>query len=229
MSRRDHEHVAEWDAAYVLGALTPVERRLYEEHLEQCPSCRESVNELSPMPGLLAQIRPAPEARLVVQTEEPADLMDAMLRKEHRRSARRRRLLGWAGAAAAALLLVIVATVAVILRSPDDTVSVALEPVESVASSMSVEVTLAPTDWGTRLSVECEYPTHLDYQERQTWYALVVTDSEGTDIQVSTWRAVPGETVALDAATAVSLADIDSLTVVTAAGQEVLTAPIRER
>ena len=32
----DHARFAEWDSAYVLGALSPAERREYEEHLETC-------------------------------------------------------------------------------------------------------------------------------------------------------------------------------------------------
>ncbi len=34
--RTAHERFAEWDAAYVLGALTAVDRRAFEDHLEEC-------------------------------------------------------------------------------------------------------------------------------------------------------------------------------------------------
>lgn len=228
MSRQDHDHFAEWDGAYVLGALTPADRSLYEEHMEQCQLCRDSVSELSPMPGLLAQIRPEPESTESEHSQEPADLMNAMLREENQHRSRRRRLAGWAAAAVAVLVLAITVPVALMLQASDDDVSVALEPVDSTPSSMRVEVTLDPTEWGTRLSIECEYSTDMDYREQQTWYALVVTDADGASTQVSTWKAVSGETVTLDAATAVDLDDMDSLTVVTASGEEVLTAPIPE-
>ena len=36
----DHAHYADWDSAYVLGALEPAERREYEAHLERCERCR---------------------------------------------------------------------------------------------------------------------------------------------------------------------------------------------
>ncbi len=42
----DHPRFADWDSAYVLGALSPAERREYEEHLETCETCRRSVAEL---------------------------------------------------------------------------------------------------------------------------------------------------------------------------------------
>ena len=50
-----HEY-AMWDAAYVLGSLSSVERLAYEAHLSFCPSCRGAVSELGGMPALLAQL-----------------------------------------------------------------------------------------------------------------------------------------------------------------------------
>ena len=44
---------AQWDAAYVLGALSPAERREFEEHLASCPACQAAVSELVAIPGLL--------------------------------------------------------------------------------------------------------------------------------------------------------------------------------
>ena len=45
-----------WDAAYVLGSLSSVERREYEAHLSTCPSCRAAVGEIGGMRALLAQL-----------------------------------------------------------------------------------------------------------------------------------------------------------------------------
>jgi anti-sigma factor RsiW len=50
------DEYAMWDAAYVLGSLSSVERRAYEAHLSTCPSCRKAVGELAGMPALLAQL-----------------------------------------------------------------------------------------------------------------------------------------------------------------------------
>ena len=55
---------AQWDAAYVLGGLSPAERREFEEHLASCPPCQAAVSELAALPGLLAQISPADAAML---------------------------------------------------------------------------------------------------------------------------------------------------------------------
>jgi carotenoid cleavage dioxygenase-like enzyme len=45
---------ATWDAAYVLGSLSEVDRREFEAHLGECPSCRDAVIQLSGMPTLLS-------------------------------------------------------------------------------------------------------------------------------------------------------------------------------
>jgi anti-sigma factor ChrR (cupin superfamily) len=42
-----------WDAAYVLGSLSSGDGRAFTAHLIGCPSCRQSVSELSGMPALL--------------------------------------------------------------------------------------------------------------------------------------------------------------------------------
>jgi anti-sigma factor RsiW len=55
LSRAGDEY-ARWDAAYVLGSLSGADRHEFEAHLSSCPSCRESVAELSGMPALLAQL-----------------------------------------------------------------------------------------------------------------------------------------------------------------------------
>ncbi|MGB3892777.1 MAG: carotenoid oxygenase family protein [Mycolicibacter sinensis] len=45
---------AMWDAAYVLGSLSESDHLEFEQHLDDCPSCRAAVTELSGMPALLS-------------------------------------------------------------------------------------------------------------------------------------------------------------------------------
>lgn len=57
--RPDHERFVDWDAAYVLAALSPAERREFETHLENCRRCRSAVAELTVLPGLLGRLDPS--------------------------------------------------------------------------------------------------------------------------------------------------------------------------
>ena len=54
----DLDQYSEWDAAYVLGALSVAERAEYEAHLMVCERCRSGVAELAGLPGLLGQLSP---------------------------------------------------------------------------------------------------------------------------------------------------------------------------
>ncbi len=65
-----------WDAAYVLGALAPVEQRAYEEHLAGCPSCHAGVRELAALPGLLTLVPPE-EVALLTTLPGPEMLEDS--------------------------------------------------------------------------------------------------------------------------------------------------------
>ena len=55
-----HDQLAEQAPAYVLGALTPAERRAFEAHLAGCAVCAAEVRSLTPVAAALAHA--APEA-----------------------------------------------------------------------------------------------------------------------------------------------------------------------
>ncbi len=67
-----HADFADWDAAYVLGALSSAERRDFERHLHSCPRCTEAVSELAGMPGLLARVDPDDVAALLAVDAAPS-------------------------------------------------------------------------------------------------------------------------------------------------------------
>jgi hypothetical protein len=62
------DRYAEWDAAYVLGALSPSDRRAYERHLAECAACRAAVAELAGMPGLLSTLTAGHAEALVAKS-----------------------------------------------------------------------------------------------------------------------------------------------------------------
>lgn len=43
-------------AVYVLGALSPIERRAFEAHLSRCHQCRDDLASVAGLPGLLARL-----------------------------------------------------------------------------------------------------------------------------------------------------------------------------
>ena len=47
------DNLADWDAAYVLGALSLEERRTYESYLAANPARAAELTELAGMPGIL--------------------------------------------------------------------------------------------------------------------------------------------------------------------------------
>ena len=58
--------------------------------------------------------------------------------------------------------------------------------------------------WGTKLDLTCSYdPAEHEYEPPPIWtYALVVRTKDGGVEQVGTWKAIPGKTLSLTAATA---------------------------
>jgi len=166
---------AQWDAAYVLGALTAAERAEYEEHLAGCARCRGAVAELAGMPGLLGQLSPA-EAMAVEAGSGPAPRESAgdeydvpppsSLMPVLPLPARRPQWLAPVAAAAAALLIGGVGGYAVSEAGgaspggvPRSTAlantRLAFSPVQ--ASPMTAVVDIVPTGDGTELRVECQY------------------------------------------------------------------------
>ncbi|HEX7212030.1 MAG TPA: zf-HC2 domain-containing protein [Propionibacteriaceae bacterium] len=178
---------AQWDAAYVLGALSPADRREYEEHLASCPACQRAVSELAGIPGLLGQVSPADAAMLsmavdnttghgetMTATATDAELMEATATETElieagpptsllpkmikmARTRRRKMLAAVAGIAAAAVL--VIGGVAV------GTGLIPLRPdspqrvafSQVVPSSITAVADVIPGSDGTQINVECVY------------------------------------------------------------------------
>lgn len=235
MTRTDHSRVAEWDAAYVLGALSPAERREFEDHLEDCPRCRAAVAELSALPGLLGRIDDARAFALLdppgAGGEQPSHLPtdDLVARITARDRARRtgRRIRMIAGLAAAATIAAVLALVLppVLDPAPRPVLAVELLPVdEGIPVEASIELTRA--DWGTRIDMECSYHTAsgADGGYGPVAYAMWVVGRDGSETALSTWNAEPLHSVRVTAGIALAVEDIAEVEVRTAAGDRVLLA-----
>jgi hypothetical protein len=217
------------DAAYVLGSLSPAERKEFEAHLPGCEGCSLAVRNLAGLPGLLgrldADIFDGPEIAPVPDTLLPR-LSRAVRRQQHRRT--------WltAGVAAAAAAAISIGGV-VALDHPGNGAPVAVAPVGRTMTHvgtpdpMSANVALTSLAWGTRLDLTCSYPMpSWSPRYGSGSYALVVHTTDGRSQRVATWRGLPGKTMHLTAATAAPTSDISSVSVVHLGGAAVLNVDL---
>lgn len=205
----DHARYADWDAAYVLGALSAADRAEYEAHLAQCAECRAAIAEIAPMPGLLSRVAPERAESLLraPDAETPTPEHRARVLSLAAERARRRRRTWVAGIAAAAAIVVAAVAVPVIstqLRPPSTTI--ALEQLRD--APLTASVSLTGVAWGTRLDMICDYGSEGDAPADGWAYALVVVSDDGTESVLSTWRAHPGTTARLSAGTELPASDI---------------------
>ncbi|QDP95910.1 hypothetical protein FOE78_08375 [Microlunatus elymi] len=221
------DRFADWDAAYVLGALTVPQRHAFEDHLADCADCRTAVSELAAMPGLLSQL-PAAEAvalneeRLLDDHDQQAG--DRGLPESIRRMSppRGRSLPG-------RLLLVAVVVIALIIGGVGgylirDTIAGPPAPAPSVTLPNDVRLAFAPvrpstmiavadltgTGSGTKINIECQYANTAGYGSTGR-YALYVVDQNGDRTRGTSWPAAPGERVRTSMTSTLSLSEINSL------------------
>lgn len=235
----------EWDAAYLLGALSPDERREFERHLGDCPRCAAAVAELAGMPGILNLLSAADagaagggEDSLRRGAHEPDEVqrLAAHVRRERRRA---RRLAGAVAAVVAVVLVAAgIALGGTLLASRFGEAAPAPTPASSTpgdalhmdplsAGTLTADVTVTAKRWGTLLAWECRYgdapwtdPSDGPLEPPQ--YALVVTEADGTETAVATWRAAGERAGGLTAATSIPTDDIRSVEIRTVPGDEAL-------
>ena len=163
MKNPDHARFAEWDAAYVLGALSPAERREFEDHLDECEKCPAAVTDLSALPGLLGRIDDARAFALLegidadIEPGPPVDLMARIQSRERRDRIRRSIAMGTAIAAAAAIATVLTLMLPPALSpSVQPTLAAELTPTD-VTVPLAANISLTSVAWGTRIDMDCTY------------------------------------------------------------------------
>jgi hypothetical protein len=215
----------EWDAAYVLGALSPAERREYETHLRDCERCSASVADLAAVPPLLSRV-PASEALALLEDDRPApeavpDPLPRLLAAVRARRRRRRFWLGGVGVAVAAAVTAVLLVLPGTLAGPREPVAVSLQAADTVP--LFADVKLVAQDWGTRIDMTCTYRGDGPYSNPPPWqYQLTLTAKDGKQTVVSSWKAGPGETVHTTGTVDLSVGDIASVEVRSARTGDVL-------
>jgi hypothetical protein len=189
--------IAEWDAAYVLGALSPADRDIYEAYLATDLAHSASLRELDQLLGLLDALSPE-EAVALIEMPSPATVTT-----RRRRLSRRTLVAASVGAAAAiALTAGIAGETAIPVVPRSETEAVALTAMQSTEKA-GIRAALAVTEkkWGTRLDWTCEYTN--DSAKKAPSYDIVVTTDEGAESAVGTWRPANDRATGLAASTAI--------------------------
>lgn len=216
-----------YDAAYLLGALSPTDRQAYEAHLAECEDCSNSVARLAGMPGLLGRVRVedlASTAEDATSSPVSADVPPELLTRLLATVARRRRLRWSATLLAAAAAVVIAVAVLVFPGHGQRPLSSSPpEAMSAVAARTPIHATaqLAKEPWGTRILLRCTYHGAPAYSSGT--YSLVVTDHAGAVQRVASWRVVPGRVSTVQASTSMPVGAIDSVQVRSAGNVPVLT------
>jgi hypothetical protein len=183
--------------AYVLGALPPAERSLYERHINTCAACRDEVADLAGLPGLLGRLD-ADTAGSIGQPEgPPVKLLDKMLADTHAERLSRRRRRRWERG----MILLAAACLALVVGGIVSTMRIPAAPPPVVAAMYPVAedepVTALIGYWpsaqggGTEIRMTCVYaegpsghPVRLNL-----W---VYPKDGGAGRSISWWDAGPG-------------------------------------
>ena len=224
----DSHEYATWDAAYVLGSLSPADRREFEAHLNGCASCQQAVAELSGMPALLSKLDSETVASINQADESPAmvpDMLPSLLTAVRRRR-HRSRLVTWSSSAAAAAVLAIGVFVSVpglaghSLTSQPPQASAALPMAQVGTTALTSTVSLNSQRWGTIIDLRCVClaPVYAHHDR----LAMVVVNRDGAHTQLATWVAEPGHTALPAGSTATPVDQIAAVQVVSADNGKVL-------
>lgn len=196
----------DWDAAYVLGALGPEDRRVYEQHLTRCPTCTAAVTELAGMPGLLRKLRPEDAKALTAVTDdghlrgqqhEPGLVQRLATTANKRRRRVRTTAIALMLSAAAVLAFggifigASLAPSANVAESPTTSAptgtTVVMTPLQPGTMTATLRVTSKP--WGTRFDWTCNYANANGNLSSAKTYSMVMTDTSGVETVIATWSA----------------------------------------
>jgi len=208
------DDLAEWDAAYVLGALSLEERRTYESYLAANPDRATEMTELAGMPGILNALSRDEAVALTNLAGAPPsdDRPDNVASLAHAAAERKRRSrrtwLAAAVASAAALLIaggVVGATVFSRTATPVETVAMQ-EMQPTPRGGLTAQLAVSEKKWGTELNWACEYTK--DWSRNVKSYDIVVTTHDGVQTAGGSWKPAGDEAKGLSAATSIPTSQI---------------------
>jgi hypothetical protein len=208
------DDLAEWDAAYVLGALSLEDRRTYEDYLTANPQRAAELTGLAGMPGIL-DVLSRDEALALTDlggdVRDRPDNVASLTQAAAKRQRRSRRTLLVAAIASAAALVVVGGVVGATVFPRSATVQTmamsAMQP--GTREGVTAELAVSEKKWGTELNWSCQYTK--DWSRDVTSYDIVVTTKDGAQMAVGSWKPAGDEATGLSAATSIPTSDIRSV------------------
>jgi len=176
---------------YVVGAIEPAERAAVDAHLSQCYECREELAGLAVLPALLHRV-PREEAERTAASspasgEQPADMLNSLLRRVGAR--RRRRRVKTAFTIAATIVIAVggaAATTEALIQPPPPSSQGPTELTTIRSNGVLVSVRYARTAWGMTVGVKA---SGLPQWTRCTFWVVTKT---GQHVKVGGWTVGPG-------------------------------------
>ena len=211
------DDLVEWDAAYILGALSLEDRRTYEDYLATNPSQAVELTDLAGMPGILNALSRDEAVALtnlagVPPTEERPDNIASLAHAAAKRQQRSRRTWLTAAVASAAALVIVggIAGATVFPRSAAPTQTVAMQTMQPTPrGGLTAELAVTEKKWGTELNWACQYTK--DWSRNVASYDLVVTTQDGAQQVVGSWKPAGDEATGLSAATSIPASQIKTV------------------
>jgi hypothetical protein len=209
-----NDDLAEWDAAYILGALSLEERRIYEGYLEENPAKASDLADLAGMPGILKALS-REEAVALTDLAGAApnvavpDPIPTLAQAAARRKQRSRRILIATVVSSAAALLIAGGIVGATTfpRSQPATETVAMQAMQPTPrDGLTAELAVTQKKWGTELNWACQYTK--DWSRNVKSYDIVVTTHDGVQTAVGSWKPSGDEATGLSAATSIPASQI---------------------
>jgi hypothetical protein len=203
-------------ASYVLDALEPEQAQRLRGHLADCADCRPAYEELRELPELLHRLTPADAEEVLAPVEPPARLCDELLARAAARQSRRsrRRVLGLVAATAA--VLAGAATGVVLPRQQPAPVTVAADDKQTWVNATA---TLTSQTWGTQIRLRL-----TGVKWAQQCMLVVIADNGRRDVAAS-WVANYQGAFDIAGTTAIPVARIRRLDVITTAGKRLVSLP----
>ena len=213
-SNAPDDDLAEWDAAYVLGALSLEDRRTYENYLAANPARAAELTGLAGMPGILNALSRDEAVALTnlagaPPTEERPDNVASLAHAAAKRQQQSRRTWLAAAVASAAALLIAggVVGATVFPNSPTPPETFAMQAMQSTPrGGLTAELAVTQKKWGTELNWACHYTK--DWSRNVDSYDIVVTTHDGVQSAVGSWKPAGDEATGLSAATSIPTSQI---------------------